>query len=251
MEICHMIRKSLLAGIAVLALAAPAHAQIPVTDGGLISQGWEELANWATELESWAKQLTAMQQQLQTMLGLYNAVTHAPNVAAGLETALGYLGLTNALPVNPWAVQQLISGNNTNFAGIGAAISGLVNQSWASNHVYTPTTGSFADQQMIAKANGLAGTQGLASQLYQSISEERPILQQLHDAILAAPDLKDVADLQARYQLVATDMQSKVAQFQTVQQMAATQQAVWQQQADEQDSKNIDAFIAEGAARGY
>jgi hypothetical protein len=250
MEVRDM-KSILLAGVAVLALAGPARAQIPVTDATQAAQGWEELASLATQVEDWGKQLIAMQQQLQTMLGLYNSLTHAPNIGAGLETALGALGIQDALPVNPWAVQQLISGNNTSFAGIGGAVSGLVNQSWTSNHIYTPTTGSFADQQLIAKGNGLAGTQGLAQRLYQSISDSAPALQELHDAIMASPDMKDTADLQARYQVAATDMQGKIAQFNAISQMSVTQQAVWQQQADEKDSQNIDAFIAEGAARGY
>jgi hypothetical protein len=176
---------------------------------------------------------------------------HAPNVATGLETALGDLGLTNVLPVEPMAVQQLISGNNTSFAGIGAAISGLVNQSWTQNHVYTPTTGYFGDQQLIDKANGLAGTQGLTQQLYQSISDRLPLLAQLHDEIIASPDIKNTADLQARFAVESSYVQGQIAQFNAISQMATTQQAVWQQQADEQDSKNIAEFIAQGAARGY
>ena len=120
-----------------------------------------------------------------------------------------------------------------------------------SNHVYTPTDGSTASQQLIAKANGLAGAQGLSQQLYTSITQHLPVLQSLHDEIMAADNIKDTADLQARYQTEQAYVQDQVAQFQAVQEMTRVQQAVWQQQADEQDAKDVSAIIAEAAALGY
>jgi Type IV secretion system proteins len=77
------------------------------------------------------------------------------------------------------------------------------------------------------------------------------VLQALHDQIMASDNIKDTADLQARYQTEQAYVQDQVAQFQAVQQMYQIQKAVWQQQADEHDAQEVSGIIAEATALGY
>ena len=197
--------RKLLAGVSIMALtiyfSGNARAQVEVDAPVLNLQGIAQLANWGTQLENWTKELSAwgqqyqqMATQIQQMTSIYNSLSHVTDLGSAVG-ALGVLGINNPLPVNPWAVQSLLSGNNAGLSGIGASISGLANRSWGANHYYTPTDGSLASQLLVERANGQAGYQGIAGGLYESIAQRMPLLKDLHDRLLTSADVKETADL--------------------------------------------------------
>src|SRR3954471_901408 len=160
------MRRALIIGtILAGAWLSPAHAQIPVTDVGAIAQLVRQLATQAQQLQTQA-------QQLGYAVNTFNSLVDHPN----LNTAMGLLnqtGISNPLPVNPSAVQSLINGQG-GINGTLGSLSALANTAAATNHVYTPRDNTWASQQMIANANGIAGSQGIAQQVYQQVASHFP-----------------------------------------------------------------------------
>lgn len=90
-----MIRRSLLAGVALAALTSPVHAIDIVLDPVQEVQGIEQLAQWA-------QQIAAMKQQYDQLVMTYNALAHATDLS-GVAAALGgvtrtYLPEANIIP---------------------------------------------------------------------------------------------------------------------------------------------------------
>jgi type IV secretion system VirB5/TraC/TraE/TrbJ family protein len=259
------MRALLLGGVAaLLLLPVGARAQLVVDAPVQDMQGLQslindstELANWVTQLKSWeteladwSRQYGQMAQQITQLVTIGNAVSHVTDIG-GAVSALGLVGIQNPLPVNPWAVQSLLAGTNTGLAGIGGTIGGLVNRSWDANHFYTPVDGSLASQLLIERANGQAGYQGVAGGLYQAISDRMPLLRDLHDRLVSSTDVKESADLQARYTIELNYVQAQATQFNAVKAMAEAQQHAWDTRRDEQLSKSLADMIGAADAHGY
>jgi DhnA family fructose-bisphosphate aldolase class Ia len=128
-------------------------------------------------------------------------------------------GLSNSLPVNPMAVASLTNGyasldSLSDILGKVSQLNGLVNTNLATNHVYSPTDGSWNSQQLIANGNAIAGTQGAAQSVYQDLQNHLPILQALRDRLSTATTPKDVADAESQIQAEAawtSNLQSELA----------------------------------------
>jgi type IV secretion system protein VirB5 len=153
------------------------------------------------------------------------------------------LGIQNPLPINPSAVQSLLSGRGS-VDGMAGSIGSLFNSNWETSHVYTPTGASYEASLIQRGAISIAGIQGLSGQLYQSMAQRMPLLQELQDRLDSAKDPKDVLDLQARLAAEQSYIQAQSVQAQTLAMMQVASYREQQQERDEQRQKDIDAVLA-------
>ena len=78
---------------------------------------------------------------------------------------LNIAGLGNSLPVNAYAVLNLVNGRSygqgglPEISGVLSSLSSLTAAAYSANHVYTPTDGSWASQELVTNANSIAGEQ--------------------------------------------------------------------------------------------
>ena len=215
--------------------ARHARAQIPVTDVGAIAQ-------LVTQVRQSLQQIQLMQSQLQQVMAVYNSISSVRNLGGALSAA-STLGLTNSMPISPFAVQSLLNGTG-NVNGMLGSISSLFNSNYAQNHVYDCTGNSFECQQLQRNATSVAGQQGLAGELYQEMTNHIQALQGLQTRLNGATDLQDVAYVNGQIADQQAAIQNLQAQTQalSVMQLAAVQSM--QQQREEKRQQDIDAVMA-------
>ena len=239
-------KRSLLGATAAIALLAvvhstPARADLPVIDFAALGEWAQSIADdakayalqlqqyltqakeWATQHLQWAQQLqqyTVQLQQYANELQMFVNFVHNPSLG-GAMALLSVAGLSSSLPANPYAVLGIVSGFSMaggmpEISGILGSLSGLVRSSYASSHVYTPTDGSWNSQQIIARANGIAGEQGAAQAAYTDLLTHQAALQPLRDHLATASSPKDVQDTQAQIELETTWTTNEAAQLTAV-----------------------------------
>lgn len=238
-------------GAMVLSLAAhhAAKAQLPVTDVGTHILEQLQVANSLKELANWVTQLQQMQNQLNQLMQTYQALSHVTDLASAVG-ALNALGVQNPLPVNPYAVQGLLSGGQSPTGMLGS-LSGLLNGVSGYNTVYTPGTTSWASGQNAAYNNGLAGAQAMALQLYQSAAQRYPLLQELQARIATAKDPADREALIARIQLEQAYIQNSQTQAVNLGNYMAAQTQVAQIQQAQRVDQSAYAYLRDQQQRGY
>ena len=74
------MRRYLLAGIGLLALTKAVHAQIPVTDAGVLGQTVQEVKQGIQQLQYWEQQIQFMESQLQQLMAVYNTLSHVTDL---------------------------------------------------------------------------------------------------------------------------------------------------------------------------
>ena len=230
-----MKRLLLVGAFGAAMLCGPARADLPVIDGA-------SLAQLMNQVRQGAQELTTLQSQLTQLMTVCNAISHVTDLGSAVS-ALGMLGIQNPLPVNPYAVESLINGSGS-VAGMSGSIGSLFNTNFGANHVYTPTGSAYEATLMQNNATSIAGIQGLAGQLYQSMSQRIPLLSDLQARLTTATDPKDVQDLTARIGAEQSYIQSQGVQAQTLAMMQVAAYQNLQQQREEQRQKDIDAVLA-------
>ena len=267
-------KRSLLGATAAIALlatvySAPARADLPVIDFAALGEWVQSIAadakayalqlqqyltqvkqyvgeelSWVTQASQYATQL----QQYANELQMYLNFVHNPN----LGTAMGLLssaGLGSSLPINPYAVLGLVNGLEygqgglPEISGILGSLSGLVSRSYATAHVYTPTDGSWASQELIARANGIAGEQGAAQATYTDLRTHQAALQALRDHLATASSPKDVQDTQAQIELETTWTTNEAAQLAAISTTYAAQSDSMVQRDNEKLNMDIETFV--------
>jgi type IV secretion system protein VirB5 len=211
------------------------HAQWAVIDNANLTQ-------MIHQVQQAAEQIQLLQQQVQTVMSVYNAISHVTDLGSAVS-ALGLLGIQNPLPVNPYAVQNLLSGRGS-ITGMSASIGSLFNSNLSSSHVYTPNGSSYQEGLLSRNATSIAGMQGLAGQLYQSMSQRLPLLAELQARLETATTQKDVDDLQARLLAEQSYIQAQGVQAQSLAMMQVSAYQSRQQEHDEQRQQELDSIIA-------
>lgn len=245
------MRRALLAGIAALTLlsAEPAHAMITVIDPTEIGQTINLLKQ---QVQSYAAQLQQLQQaaqQVEWTVNTFNSLVAHPNLGAVMGL-MNQLGIQDPLPVNPYAVQGLINGTGGINGALGA-LSTLSTGAYNTNHVYTPTDGSWNSQQMIANANGIAGAQGIAQQVYQQMGQHFAVLSGLRQDLLAATTPAEREHVMGQIQAEQAWTQNAQGQLQAANIMLIAAKDSRAQQDDEQLTKGFDDQISQAKALGY
>jgi conjugal transfer/entry exclusion protein len=264
-------RRSLMAGVAALALlwgVEVANAQgIPVIDAAALTQWVQSIANevkayalqvqqWTTQNLAWTKQIQQYATQLQQYaqeVELYENFFHNPSLGAALGLMNG-AGLGNALPVNGYAALGLVNGLSSigaggqgfslaGLTGILGNLSALSGQSWTASHIYTPTDGSWASQQMIARANGIAGYKGAGEAAYNDLRTHANTLQPLRDDLLASTDTKSVLDASGAMQTEIAWNVNQMAQMQAIQMDYQAHSDSLVQRDNERMDADIESFL--------
>jgi conjugal transfer/entry exclusion protein len=259
------------AGIALLAAgySVPARAEIPVIDTAALGEWIVSLANdlkayalqlqqyltqvkqyvgeelsWATQASQYATQLQQYANEVQMFINF----VHYPNLGMAMAL-LSSAGLGNGLPVNPYAVLGLVNGFEygqgglPEISGIMSSLSGMVGRSYATSHVYTPTDGSWASQEIIARGNGIAGEQGAAQATYTDLRTHQAALQALRDHLATASSPKDVQDTQAQIELETTWTTNEAAQLAAIEATYQAQSDSVVQRENEKLSEDIESFV--------
>lgn len=252
----HRFAAALLLSTALIA-ARPTRAELPVIDVQSIYQQIQsyltQVKQWVQEQLSYTTQLQQLAHELQTDLSTAMLVAnfiHDPSLGA-LMGLMGMTGLTNDLPINPSALQGLLSGYGgmrgmSGIIGTGSSklsqLTSLVSGSYSTNNLYQCSSNDYACTQNNIRMTGLSGQQGALSQLYTEITNHTQVLQQARSQLLTATDPKTVADLQAQIQTETAYLQSQTAQAQIVIGLSAAQQQISAAQDAQKVRADLDAF---------
>jgi type IV secretion system protein VirB5 len=152
----------------------------------------------------------------------------------------------NALPSQSNVLGSVMNGTTLGSDNLGSTAQGYLNQ----NRVYAPTGSDFQAQEMQRNAYSVAGTQAMASELYQSAANRVSALQGIEGQLAAAQDAKAVADLAARINAEQTYIQAQQVQAQSLAMWQQSQQRNQDQRQEEQRRQSIDALIEQAKARG-
>jgi hypothetical protein len=249
------MKRTLLTGACLAVLIGHAHAQgITVNDPASILEQVKTLAlegkGYLRQAEQYETQLTQLQQQVDQ----YRALVHDPSLGAA-GALMNQTGLGNSLPINPMALASLSSGYGSltslsSLLGKLSQLNGLVNSNFATNHIYSPTDGSWNSQQLIANGNAIAGVQAAAQAAYQDLRNHLPVIQALRDRLATATNPKDVADAQAQLQAETAWTNNLQSEISTMQVNYQAQAASRVQRDNESLDAGIDSFLAQANAAG-
>lgn len=237
-------RKFLGAGataLAALALAPGlAQAQRIVYDPSNYAQAVQQV----TQL---TEQLAVLRQQYQQLQQTYAAIAHLPqNALNGLSQRLNISQFRNALPAQSSVLAAVMNGSDLGMGTLASAAQGYLSQ----NQVYAPAAADFQAQEMLRNANSVAGSQAMASELYQSAANRVTALQGIESQLASAPDSKAVADLQARIAAEQAYIQAQQVQAQSLAMWQASQERNQQQRSEEERRRQVDALIEAAKAHG-
>lgn len=255
------MKRILLCGFVGIIWSGSARAEIPIIDPtGLIQ--WaksieQQVQSYTLQTAQWAKQqqqYVVQGEQYLTEAKQLAGFIHDPNLGAAMGL-LNQAGLGSALPVSPYAVQGLVRGVSftngmPNINGVLGQLSALSGSSYAANHVYSPTDGSWNSKQLIDNGNAVNAVQGTALASYGTMQTHQADLQPLRDHLIAATTPKDVQDAQAEIDLENLWTANQQASLTAVQIAADAQQQVRVQQDNEAIDKSIDDFLAAAKADG-
>lgn len=208
--------------------------------------------SWVKQASQYATQLQQYAQEIQLFMNFY----HYPSFSGGLSLALRTTGLGSSLPVNPYAALSLVNGleygvgSFSQISGILGSLSGMANTAFSTNHIYTPTDASWNSQQMIARANGIAGAQGASMAAIGDLKLHQASLQPLRDQLAASQSSKDVADAQAQISLEGVYASNEAAQLQAVHAAYEAQSDSQSQRDNEKLDQDIEGFLASSPVSG-
>ncbi|MGC2524656.1 MAG: type IV secretion system protein [Stellaceae bacterium] len=209
-----------------------------------------EVKSWATQNLQWLQQIqqytTQLQQYANELMMLQNWV-HNPSLGAALGL-LNIAGLGNSLPVNAYAVLNLIEGRSygqgglPEISGVLSSLSGLTAGAYSANHVYTPTDASWASQELISNANSIAGEQGAAQAAVGDLQAHAAALQALRDHLATSSSPKDVQDTQAQIELEEVWTANESAQLTAINAAYAAEKDAREQRANEELDQEFAVF---------
>jgi hypothetical protein len=255
------------AGIALLAaIAKPTAAALPVIDIPALQEWVQQLESdirqYALQTQQFfleetagirqVQQLATQLQQYAQEIQLFLNFAHAP--LTGLTQLMGQSSLANSLPINPQSALNLVEGWRYGAGGFGQ-LAGLLNQltgfsgyAYQQNHLFTPTDGSFQSQQLMDRANGIAGTEGAMEAAYADERAHEATLAQLRTQLLAANTTKDVLDASAQTQAEIGWNVNQLGQQQALATMAQLQHDNLEQRDNERLACELEQFINNGPA---
>lgn len=222
------LKRNLIAAAAMFAaLQAPAHAQgIPVLDAA-------NLANSLQQVAAWTQQYEQMVQQIQQARAQYNSISGIRNMG----------GL-----VNNFALRQYLPQDYQNILSQGV---GQWQAIYNASKRFDISASGLAATGDAARAFNLIAKQAainraVAEEGYSTASRRFADIQVLLDKVNAAPDAKDMADLQGRIQAEQVMMQNEANKLAMLQQLAQAQKDLQVQQAREISMKSAKGGLPSG-----
>ncbi len=225
------MRKALLTGVVVLAMAGGTQAQIPVTDAASIAQQIQQVAQLT-------QQLGMLQQQLVQAQQLHGSLSRLTDIN-GLAGSLAANGIRSPLPSNAYDAGMLLSGT-ANPSGLGA-LGGMVSGALGRTQVYAPAGSDFHSTELVRNAQSIAGSLGIAQRLYQAAVDRLPGLQELQTRLSTAQDPKETMDLQARIGAEQAFIATQQQQAQAVMMWQAAEERSSEQRRREEMRRDLEA----------
>jgi type IV secretion system protein VirB5 len=219
---------------ASLAIATDARAQTPVIDSANLAQNIQTAAQAIVAVE----QLKAQLNQLQQTYQMFTNPTDIMSMATGME---------NQTIENPMPAANSLSG----LVGGQTPSSGAAQTFYNQNHVYSPTDGSAASDQLNGNATAISNIQGIAATNLSAIQQRLQDLPNLEADLNAATSITQVDAINGRIAAESQFVQGQQAQATNLQVLATEQQASLQQQQQEQfneDMTNGQAEMQQAAA---
>ena len=211
-----------LAGVLVVGVPKPAHAQFAVIDVASIVQLVQEVQ----ELE---QQVATAKSQLAQAQSEYAAIT-GPR---GMQQLLSGT-VRNYLPTDWTQVSQVLGGSSGSFPTLAADVLGLIN----SNALLSPTQlanlSATEQAQLTSARQSAAFLQATARAALANASDRFASLQQLIAAIGSATDQKGALDLNARIAAEQGMLQNENTKLQVLYQIAQSQEWARAQRVREQ-----------------
>ncbi len=216
------LRTTLIA-CALVAWAALAHAQIPVTDAASLAQQIQQVAAWGQQIQGMKDQLSQQQQLFNSMNG-----------ARGIGQLLNNPALKDALPQNWQTVYSAIQ------AGGYAGLTGSAKAIRDANAIFQCKTGT---KEEIARCNRelnkSAQDKAFANDAYTAAQRRLDNIQALMGQIDSATDSKQIQDLQVRMQAEQAMIQNEQTKLTMFKMMADAEDKLIAQQKHEQDLKDL------------
>jgi conjugal transfer/entry exclusion protein len=220
--------------IASLGLAPNARAQVAVIDSANLAQNIQTAAQAIVAVEQLKAQLT----ELENTYTMFTNPTNILNMVPGMESQT----LENPMPL-----ANTLSGLVGGITAPSSAASTYYNQ----NHVYTPTDGSVASNQLNTNANTIANIEGVASTNLSAIQQRLQQLPDLESDLNAATSITQVDAINGRIAAESQFVQAQQAQATNLETLAMEQGQSHEQQAEEEHSQEASTLSAEyGAAAG-
>jgi type IV secretion system protein VirB5 len=193
-------------------------AGIPVFDASNLAQQIQQVTAWGQQFQQMEQQFTQMKQQYDSLSGI-----------RGMASLVNNPALRNYLPPE---YQQMLNGQN--MAGISGSVTAIRD---AAKIVGVEGTGldaaSDAAKAFTNAQNQNALNRAIGEEGYRQASQRFSSIQQLLDKVNAAPDQKDILDLQARIQAEQVMMQNEQTKLNMMTYLAQAQRDIQQQQARE------------------
>lgn len=244
------MKRILLTGVLSLGLLALSGTRY--TNQALVcancTQEVTEVLRWVDSMRQGAQTLAQVQQQVNQARAFYQQVTHVTDLGSAVS-ALGVVGIQNPLPVNPYALQSLLSGQG-GANGMLSSLNGLYTGSLGQNTL-TPmgTPSSWVGRLLGQQIGAASGTQAVSLQLFQTLSERNTLINQLRDRINTADPAQREA-LIARLSVEQNAATSLTGQAVAVGTYAAAQRDAFNAQREQATMMNIDAVLADAKSRG-
>jgi hypothetical protein len=243
------MRRALLAATVLASLWMPAaYADVPVFNAAAIGQLISQLKQAGQAYAVQLQQLSQAAQQVEWTASTFRSLVASPSLGMA-QVLLNQVGVSNPLPVDPYTVQNLIAGRG-GIPGTLGALSTFANSAAVANRVYAPTDNTWASQQLIANANGIAGAQGIASQVYTQMATRFPVIASLQQDLLGATTPAQREHIMGQIQAQQAWVQQAQGQLQTAEIMLVAERESRAQQIDEHITQSVDNQIAQAKAEG-
>jgi type IV secretion system protein VirB5 len=227
-------------------LTMSALASLPARSATLVYDA-SNYAQAVQQVKQLTQQLSVIQQQYQQLMQTYQAIAHLPQSAVNqLGQQLNVSQFRNALPSQSSILGAAMNGTSLGSGGFGSAAKGYL----ADNSIYAPTGSDFQAKEMQRNATSVAGTQAMASELYQSAADRVAALQGIESQLANAPDTKAVADIQARVATEQAYIQAQQVQAQSLAMWQSSQERNQGQRAQEERRRQVDNLIEDAKAHG-
>jgi hypothetical protein len=242
------MKKMLMSGVAVIALAIPASLYPPQAHAFDVewcencSTSVQQAQQMATQVQEFAQQINQMVEDYQQYVAIFGQLKAMLNPNTIAEQLFGD---QNPLP----DIGQLTSVFQGGALNPGA-LANLAKQFLNSDTIYRPPGGDFTATQINNSAASLANVQALADQSLQSIEDHITGLQQLRSELSDVSSQADLTAIQGRIQSEQADLTAQGTQAQALQTEMLAQQEVVQQQQQQEARQNADQFFNDTSPLG-
>lgn len=206
------------AAIVGLSMGNSAHAGIPVIDAANLAQQIQQVASWVQQYRQMVDQFNQMKAQYDSLNG-----------SRGMASLVNNPALRKYLPDDYQTILNSGYGNSTSIRA-SAKVLGV-------DETYI---GAATDTAKAFDSNAIQGAlnRATAEEGYKQASKRFDTIQVLLDKVNAAPDAKDIADLQARIQAEQVMMQNENVKLNMMAQLAQAQRDLAAQRSIEMRIKS-------------